>query len=374
MKYSPNGLSKTLLLVTNRLEIIPTVEKFCHLFHSLRIELEHDEGFGEKLAHSVNTHCPANVRIKFVSDGRDLRTSYTYEHVTEVLIRFPEYSRNFQLHQMFPSVEKLTLFLSNTFRLGGPLPNLTDVEINEHYAKLVDLRALTVNALQIRNLKIDLWWEPEHLEQIDRLFNQLESLHISFQSETAPEAPLGSTIFGLLRPRPQKPANQTIHFRNVKHFTVEFIYFERKPIAGCLEKLATITFDRLESMKYISMDIIDPDKQIDLVTRNKDLTNVVFGAFTLPYSLLTRLLIELPKLRHLTLFSTDEINNIMIIMGGMKTNLETITAVGNDAMRDAFLEETIHQTLWTLENDGFFEMPNIRTKSRSLTYKRRGAQ
>lgn len=351
MEYvQPRISSAWIPLATSHSKMFEMLQKYCHLFGSLRISIEFDGNLsGERLAHYINTYCPSSVRQEFSADGINLHSSYAFEHVTGVTIHYPEDATNFRLHQMFPGVEKLTLYVTKVFRFDTNLPNLTAVTFYEQSSKQIDLRSLARYAPRVRSIGIGVWWKLQDLQEINLLFPLLEGLHILFRDDE-PQLLLQPA---LLLHAPVR----SVHFPHLKHFSVDFSHFNG-PFEGCVDKLSALTFNRLESMGYISSfrdNSASSEKLVDWVTQNTGLTSVSLNEYALRFVDLITILKRLPALEQLILFSTSDIDDVIKFMRSqltrVRTRLQVITVVGDDWTRDAFLSlKSEYDDKWTLQD------------------------
>lgn len=367
----PRVSSARIPLTWSHSEMFEMLQKYCHLFGSLRISIEFDGNrLGERLAHHINTYCPSSVRQEFSAEGKNIHSSYSFGHVTDVTIHYPEDATNFGLHEMFPGVEKLTLYVTEVFIFESNLPNLTTAIFYEQSSKQIDLRSLACYAPGVRSIGIGVWWELQYLQEINLLFPQLEWLHISFRDDV-PQWPLQPAQ--LL----QVPV-RSVHFPHLKHFSVGFFHFNG-PFEGCVEKLSALTFNRLESMGYISSfrdRSTSSEKIVDWVTQNTGLTSVSLNEYALHCADLITILKRLPELEQLVLYSSSDIDDVINFMRSqltrVRTHLQVITVIGDDWTRDAFLSrKSEYDDKWVLQNVDplhLADLPNLH----NLTFLRPG--
>lgn len=369
MAYTPfNSSAEPTPFITDRSYLVPAIQQHCNLFGSLSISIENDDdGLCDLLARYVNSYCPRYIRQSFTAKAKTLRSRHAFQRITDLTLYNPDEARDLDLHFMFPNVERVKLHLQKSYRIKGRLPKLADVEIYQKSRNLIYLNSLAVYAPEIRSIRIDVWWDPRYLQEINELFPQLESLHISYRDDGTRKPPKRS-LFDWFRTKSR------LHFRNVRHFAVDFYDFSG-PFEGCVENLASITFAGLESMEYIasSRDLSSTDKIVDLITRTKAMTSVAVNAHTFRHSQLVKLLDRLPKLKHLTVFLSSDVGHVVQLMSSPAT-LETITANGDDAMRKQFAwMKPKYDSHWALRGDGFHSLPHM-PKLRSLTFQRVGLQ
>lgn len=348
-------------LTTEPIGIHSTLQAFCPIFSHLTINTDYayDIELLARVAQTVNTYCSKTLQqiiIQYPYNASGLNLSF--QNAQYVEIYSVDRMNATEVDAMFPRMEKLVIHFNRLIDLNGHFPHLIHLEVNGNCDNPFDLQAFSEQNPQIRELKADFAWNPKHLEHVNGFFPDLECLHVVFkQSHVTPLASLTESLYskvGSLWSRKPNKSN-TIHFRNVKVFTLDIFLIPFNKSDWIHDGQRLIEFDQLKTFKlrsYFKQSEISKEEQIDLITEYKGVNNVDFSSVELSYEQMRRLVDGLPELEAITLKceQTEAVDDILRLM--QNTKLESITIVVCEWTRKLFLAmKSLPEHWWQIDDD-----------------------
>lgn len=194
-QYSPaKPNSAAMKLSAGHNETFAALKVFCPLFSRVSIKLDYqfqfDDELTQRLAHLVNTHCPADAPQNInIYGARNSYLNFTFQRVTNVRLRHLESWQNVTLNGVFPRMDTLMIGTSRDVAIKEHFPHLKSFELYEFKCGLFDWKAFAAHNSELESIKLDLDWDTECMEQSIALFPKLKSLYVIMENRSASRRP-----------------------------------------------------------------------------------------------------------------------------------------------------------------------------------------
>lgn len=344
--------------------IFAALRAFCQFFGQLDFDLDYytrrSIDFTRQAVDHVNRHCVTVPQKMTIMQAIDSIGMFTAQHVASVTIHSPEKLGNFSFHEHFPRVQRLSILINKPFGIGERLPHLQHLELLDSSCGHFDVDTFAKWNPHIRSAKLDLCEGLHNVQLVNEAFPELMTFHYK---------PKWNAGYGVLRaPDEEEEAAQSVHFRNVKSYTIDLLDYERQQrdlaaYAKAVDQFASITFDGLQSLEYITLmgnrSAVDP---VEFIGQYKGVTRLDFSTCEVSYGDVRRLIDALPNLREIKIRPNDDREQYLRLMA--ETGLETIRVRVNAESMDEFQRYTL-PAKWYLQTPEYTPL-----RFRILTFKR----
>lgn len=333
------------------------VKNFGHLMNHVKLVINDSDEYADiqAILTHITDHCPnatESIELHRTSPYNS-HANISFPLAKKVAVWYNDDGESpgldpLDLNVKFPKMEQLIAMTNWRLSLNHQFPHLTHLDVKEWWD--ADFTTFLQFNPQLRSFKAHISVDSIDLYELSEMLPNLESLDMKISC--------GFWIF----------KNQTVHFPNVKEFSLEIIDpWYAEPIVWIRDRLQFIVFDKLETLTLISNCHNLTESYIDWIVQHDKLKHLEIGGLSLNFEQFSRMITALPALTDITYGRYVEMQpDVLIVIGELleKSGLDRIVAVTNEESRREFVEMVNFSTNWKVEKE------NIDGKHVFLTFER----